>query len=707
MRIDLVARARRASVRSAASAFAMVALSFLAPELGHAAISLDQVGDEVTVEGDQFANTMYVYDGYASGGPPYSKPTVVVAAAGGALASDQSPDCDGQYSGATERLTITCSAGVLLNIELSEAGDALYLGLDPASGEPVPQVLSVNVSDGPGNDLVSTYMQLLRFGPSGVESDSSLFDSRPLSIDSGLGRDTFELATYPDPQNPGQETHGAQRIDVSYANRPDKETPYLGPQLFASVPGAPPTLEDPVETTFGSGTYEHYETVENDELSGVFSVTGSQGGDLMFGSAAYPAEMHGAGGGDTFLDVNGSFLRVFGDAGEDMFQASYPLESQPAPWLARDSFTGGPDMDTITYQYVGALPVRINPGTDENGSSEESTYVGDDVENFYGTPLDDQIKGTEAANEIQPFDGSDIIETFGGDDEIYAEDSRHFRDKIDCGEGNDYVEFDYRALSLTEKFPLDSMTGCEEQVAAWDENEDGCSSLDEGVVYGADSSVLDSDEDGRTNCEEIDGIDGRPPTNPIVPDTDSDDILDGPDNCPVHVNSDQADEDGDGLGDACDAPAPVNISSVTEEVVNPVVNVVSAASPSVPESEPEGICALRWLRVAPRKRGGLTVRMMAKQARLVKVFVVKPGAPRSRWQRFRRRAERNRPTKRIVSADGMAALGMRPGGTYRLIIRVINEKPDCQARYRRQFRRLRVRIPVAEDRGSKKERRDY
>ena len=935
----------------------------MAPTIAHAAFSIDQAGNKVTVHGDATANVMHVYDGYTGGGSPYSVPTVVISSAGGALKSDQSPDCAGSFDAGSERLKIVCSANVSLNIDLGEGSDALYLGFDPETGEPVQEILGVEVSDGTGNDLVSTYMQLLRFGSGGVESDPSLFDARPLVIDSGLGKDTFELATYPDPQSPGQETHGSQRIDVSYANRVDLETPFLGPQLFAEVPGAPPGPDDPVETTQRSGTYKNFQTLENDVLSGVFSVTGSQGSDLMFSSGTYPSEMHGAGGHDEFLDFSGGFLRAFGDGGDDIYEAGYPIESMPAPWLAQDSFAGGSGVDTITYQFAGELGVRINPGTNDNGPDTENNFIGDDVENFYGTPQPDRIKGTDEPNEIQPFEGSDVIETLGGDDEIYAEDSRRYRDKVDCGEGDDYSEFDYRALSVTEKVPLDTLIDCETQVPAYDENEDGCSSLDEGVVYGADSSVLDSDEDGRTNCEEIDGIDGRPPTNPIVPDTDSDDVLDGPDNCPVHVNTDQVDSDGDGIGDVCDptprsdeppvavddspslsedapataidvlandndidggakeitsktdashgtvtlaasglsltyAPAadycgpdsfeyelapggskatvsvtvscvddpPVavedsvtvvedsgptaidvlandtdidggveeiasktdghrgtvaiaaggsgltyqpdpdycgtdsfiytlnggstatvsvmvtcvddppgaadDMASVIEDAPATAIDVlandndidggakeitsktdashgtvtlaasglsltyapaadycgpdsfeyelapggskatvsvtvscvasVQSVTPApvinnvVIEPPPSGglfqICALQQLKVRPLQHGGLQVKMRAKQARLVKIFVVKAHVRRSRWHRFRRRVEREKPTTRVVGAQGARALGLKPGGSYRLLVRVINEKPECQARYRRQFR-LTVSVP--------------
>ncbi|MFQ5424860.1 MAG: thrombospondin type 3 repeat-containing protein [Phycisphaerae bacterium] len=71
---------------------------------------------------------------------------------------------------------------------------------------------------------------------------------------------------------------------------------------------------------------------------------------------------------------------------------------------------------------------------------------------------------------------------------------------------------------------------------------------------------MDTDGDGTADCN--DGCPNDP--NKIAPgvcgcgtpdtDTDSDGVADCNDNCPAVANADQADSDGNGVGDVCEPP---------------------------------------------------------------------------------------------------------------------------------------------------------
>ena len=61
-------------------------------------------------------------------------------------------------------------------------------------------------------------------------------------------------------------------------------------------------------------------------------------------------------------------------------------------------------------------------------------------------------------------------------------------------------------------------------------------------------------------------------------DDDNDTILDDQDNCPLTVNTDQADWDNDGIGDVCGDPKPLfieNVSFVETIYPNPTDNKLS------------------------------------------------------------------------------------------------------------------------------------
>ena len=65
-----------------------------------------------------------------------------------------------------------------------------------------------------------------------------------------------------------------------------------------------------------------------------------------------------------------------------------------------------------------------------------------------------------------------------------------------------------------------------------------CDGVDNDLNQGIDEGFPDNDQDGLADC--------------VDPDDDNDFVLDAIDNCPFVANADQADADGDGIGNVCD-----------------------------------------------------------------------------------------------------------------------------------------------------------
>jgi len=81
------------------------------------------------------------------------------------------------------------------------------------------------------------------------------------------------------------------------------------------------------------------------------------------------------------------------------------------------------------------------------------------------------------------------------------------------------------------------------------------------------------------------------------PDTDADGVKDNVDNCPTIINSDQADSDGDGFGDACDSTTTINVTSreynnsritITAETRGPDGSVLTPTALSISGTDTDG-----------------------------------------------------------------------------------------------------------------------
>jgi hypothetical protein len=99
-----------------------------------------------------------------------------------------------------------------------------------------------------------------------------------------------------------------------------------------------------------------------------------------------------------------------------------------------------------------------------------------------------------------------------------------------------------------------------------------------------DTVIADTDGDGITdsddNCPSVANTnqadsDGDNIGDVCDSDSDNDGIADGSDNCPDTANADQADEDNDGIGDACDSPVPP-----TEGVFHATWSLVTPQGPT-------------------------------------------------------------------------------------------------------------------------------
>jgi len=89
-------------------------------------------------------------------------------------------------------------------------------------------------------------------------------------------------------------------------------------------------------------------------------------------------------------------------------------------------------------------------------------------------------------------------------------------------------------------------------------------------------TLVVTDDDGLTGSDTAEAtISESTPT-----DTDSDGISDDLDNCPNTYNPDQEDSDGDGIGDACEAPSQLIITSEDESYEEKLFEIIISANGS-------------------------------------------------------------------------------------------------------------------------------
>ena len=119
--------------------------------------------------------------------------------------------------------------------------------------------------------------------------------------------------------------------------------------------------------------------------------------------------------------------------------------------------------------------------------------------------------------------------------------------------------------------------------------------IDSGLDANTSDAEEDPDDDRLSNADEF-----ELGTEPLNADTDTDEVLDGADNCPLAANSRQRNFDADASGNACDQYYLVGMETVADNDRNGIENVVQLRSTTPPFGQPDS-----WIVVSDGRTGEL------------------------------------------------------------------------------------------------------
>ena len=222
-----------------------------------------------------------------------------------------------------------------------------------------------------------------------------------------------------------------------------------------------------------------------------------------------------------------------------------------------DSFVGGIDIDTVSYEHSGAGVVSslttifgAGPAVTQTNDANGDTYSG--IENMTGSAFDDTLIGSSEANAISGGDGDDTLEGLGG------------ADTLDGGVGNDTVTYahstGYVRASLT--------TGLSGFVAQGDAQGDVFSNVENLVGSDFDDTLI-----GASDANTLTGGAG----NDVLEGLGSGDVLDG--GAGINTASyEHATDQGGGLGvTASLASAAGNTGDAQGDTYTNIQNLIGSA----------------------------------------------------------------------------------------------------------------------------------
>lgn len=356
-------------------------------------------------------------------------------------------------------LAILKDAGVPVSLNL----DATPEGILEIDGSGNPDHIDVSLTNGTllirVNDAVQTYNQTQSQGITAIVINGLAGDdyiviqpgSPAVAINGGAGNDTIIGGAK------GDSINGGGGNDLIYAGS--------GGDVVHGGDGK--------DIVYGQGG--------TDRLWGDASNDFLDGGDQT-------DKLYGGGGNDSIVgNIGDDFL--YGEAGNDVVSGAGGKDRMDGGSGA-DAFYGGKGNDMVDYsmRFDAAITASIDNNAND-GSANEGDNIFADVENIYGSPLDDRMVGSDGPNSLIGNSGNDTIDGIGGHDTL---EGNAGNDLLDGSGGNDSLVGGTGNDRLYGGAGLDMMFGEDGDDSFFSDDNAAVDTLDGGNAVNGDSATADT-----------------------------------------------------------------------------------------------------------------------------------------------------------------------------------------------------------------------
>lgn len=174
-----------------------------------------------------------------------------------------------------------------------------------------------------------------------------------------------------------------------------------------------------------------------DTYTSIESLTGTQGDDILYGSAGGVGNVIRGGSGEDLLRGYSGIDTLYGGEDDDVLEGGTDNDRLYGG-RGSDVHDGGDGIDTAYYteSFEGVTISLANSALNVGVYAEGDTYIS--IENVIGTKFDDILNGLASgiANEMRGGAGDDELKGYSGDDALYGGEGD---DIMDGGTGADFL----------------------------------------------------------------------------------------------------------------------------------------------------------------------------------------------------------------------------------------------------------------------------